>query len=79
LKNREAKLTRCLQSFSIEHRTLLTGTPIQNNIGELWTLLNFVQPNVFNDLYSFEAEFSDLKGSHQVDKLHRLLKPFLLR
>jgi chromodomain-helicase-DNA-binding protein 7 len=57
---------------------LLTGTPIQNNIEELWTLLNIINPQQFDSFLDFSDEFGDLKESSKVEKLQKLLRPFLL-
>ena len=62
-----------------EHRVLLTGTPLQNNVEELFSLLNFLEPEQFNSSQAFSAEFGNLKTDEQVDKLKALLKPMMLR
>ncbi len=79
LKNKNSKLFQSLKSFKTEHRVLLTGTPIQNNIEELWTLLSFIAPTQFPSLAPFAAEYGDMKDAAQVDKLHAQLRPYLLR
>lgn len=48
LKNHESKLTTILEKYNFRYRVLLTGTPIQNNLTELWALLNFILPTLFN-------------------------------
>ncbi|KAJ3012737.1 hypothetical protein HKX48_006112 [Thoreauomyces humboldtii] len=58
LKNLDCKLIRELKSYRTANRLLLTGTPIQNNLNELWSLLNFVQPEMFSDRAAFEKCFS---------------------
>ncbi|KAJ0411774.1 hypothetical protein ATCC90586_006733 [Pythium insidiosum] len=58
LKNMNCKLVRELKSCKSENRLLLTGTPLQNNLTELWALLNFILPDVFDDLELFESWFS---------------------
>ena len=58
---------------------LLTGTPIQNNTEELWSLLNYIEPDKFNSLSNFLVHFGDLSNAEQVERLHDLLKPYLLR
>lgn len=58
LKNMDCKLVRELKRARSENRLLLTGTPLQNNLVELWALLNFILPDVFDDLQLFESWFS---------------------
>ncbi|KAF1775708.1 P-loop containing nucleoside triphosphate hydrolase [Phytophthora cactorum] len=58
LKNMDCKLVRELKRGRSENRLLLTGTPLQNNLTELWSLLNFILPDVFDDLKLFESWFS---------------------
>ena len=58
---------------------LLTGTPIQNNTEELFTLLNYIEPEKFNSVQIFLQNFGDLNRAEQVEKLHESLKPYLLR
>lgn len=94
IKNLDCRLVRELQSYQSANRLLITGTPLQNNLTELWSLLHFLMPNIFDKLESFESwfDFSALKeknGYEQilseerkknlVTSLHAILKPFLLR
>ena len=88
LKNLNCKLIRDLKEYKTANRLLLTGTPLQNNLAELWSLLNFLMPEIFTDLQDFENWFDDIKGSQEgdiesktslVSTLHQVLKPFLLR
>ena len=60
---------------------LITGTPLQNNLHELWALLNFLLPDVFGDSEAFDNWFSgqDRDQDTVVQQLHRVLRPFLLR
>jgi len=96
LKNMNCRLIRELKTIAKEadcNRLLLTGTPLQNNLTELWSLLNFLLPSIFDDLDAFQAWFDfdfsrsdvdahvmegELKHS-VVTKLHQILRPFLLR
>jgi ATP-dependent DNA helicase len=64
LKNMNCKLVQELKSYNSANRLLLTGTPLQNNLAELWSLLNFLLPEVFDDYAYFEDyfDFSKLQG-----------------
>ncbi|KAJ8758798.1 hypothetical protein K2173_000519 [Erythroxylum novogranatense] len=79
LKNSESKLFSLLNTFSFQHRVLLTGTPLQNNIGEMYNLLNFLQPTSFPSLSSFEEKFNDLTTTEKVEELKKLVAPHMLR
>ncbi|KAI4332040.1 hypothetical protein L6164_016981 [Bauhinia variegata] len=79
LKNSESKLFSLLNTFSFQHRVLLTGTPLQNNIGEMYNLLNFLQPASFPSLSSFEEKFNDLTTAEKVEELKKLVAPHMLR
>ena len=48
IKNEKSKLSEIVREFRTTNRLLLTGTPLQNNLHELWALLNFLLPDVFN-------------------------------
>ena len=79
LKSNQSKFFKTLFDYKIKFKCLLTGTPLQNNLEELFHLLNFLRPQDFNDLNEFLREFSDLAKDDQVKKLHDLLGPHLLR
>ncbi|KAK1326425.1 CHD3-type chromatin-remodeling factor PICKLE [Acorus calamus] len=79
LKNSSSKLFTLLNTFSFQHRVLLTGTPLQNNIGEMYNLLNFLQPVSFPSLEAFEDKFNDLTTTEKVDELKKLVAPHMLR
>ncbi|CAG0888582.1 unnamed protein product, partial [Darwinula stevensoni] len=79
LKNKNCKLLEGLRLLDLEHRVLLSGTPLQNNISELYSLLNFLEPNQFASQEGFYAEFGDLVSEEQVQKLQTILKPMMLR
>lgn len=70
---------RVLNQYNIQYRLLLTGTPLQNNLEELFHLLNFLCPEKFSNLSSFQNEFEDIAKEDQIKKLHDLLGPHMLR
>ncbi|KAG9351689.1 hypothetical protein JZ751_022940 [Albula glossodonta] len=79
LKNNQSKFFRKLNDYKIDHKLLLTGTPLQNNLEELFHLLNFLTPNRFNNLEGFLEEFADISKEDQIKKLHDMLGPHMLR
>ncbi|KAF8953095.1 hypothetical protein CPC16_009397 [Podila verticillata] len=78
LKNENSMLFLKLNELVIENRVLLTGTPLQNNIRELFSLMNFLDPVKFADVTELEKKYENLDKS-AVEELHGLLKPFFLR
>ncbi|CDR94707.1 snf2-related chromatin remodeling factor SRCAP, putative [Babesia bigemina] len=98
IKNFHSKRWQTLLTFNTEGRILLTGTPLQNSLQELWSLMHFILPDVFTSHSEFKEWFSDpltesiereqmngegnqqdLQTSHLVQKLHTVLRPYLLR
>lgn len=79
LKNSSSKLFGLLNTFSFQHRVLLTGTPLQNNLSEMYNLLNFLQPASFPSLSSFEEKFNALATAEKVEELKKLVAPHMLR
>uniref|UniRef100_A0A1A7Z3A8 Chromodomain helicase DNA binding protein 2 n=1 Tax=Iconisemion striatum TaxID=60296 RepID=A0A1A7Z3A8_9TELE len=79
LKNNQSKFFRQLNNYSLQHKLLLTGTPLQNNLEELFHLLNFLTPERFNNLEGFLEEFADIAKEDQIKKLHDMLGPHMLR
>ncbi|KAH8740642.1 brahma like protein with a HSA domain [Cryptosporidium ryanae] len=106
LKNPKSKLVQILNSgFRAKHRLALTGTPLQNDLQEVWALLNYLMPSIFNSSDTFQQWFNeplssikstsrngtgsdsgivplDISEEEQlliVDRLHKVLRPFLLR
>ncbi|OQS54638.1 ISW2 [Ecytonucleospora hepatopenaei] len=82
LKNENSVLTTILRTFKFNHRLLLTGTPLQNNVHELWALLNFILPEVFSDSEKFEEfvkEAGNENSSMKIQKLRNVLQLFFLR
>lgn len=97
LKNLDCKLINCLNRIKLTNgnKILITGTPLQNNLKELWSLLNFIMPSIFNDFESFNKwfDYDDISSSvagdtHNLitkmnesllENLHSILEPFMLR
>ncbi|CAO1385409.1 unnamed protein product [Diamesa serratosioi] len=81
IKNEKSKLSEILREFKTNNRLLLTGTPLQNNLHELWALLNFLLPDVFNNSEDFDSWFNanEMGDNGMIERLHTVLKPFLLR
>lgn len=94
IKNRNCRLVKELKSIRSVSRLLLTGTPIQNSLEELWSLLNFCSPMIFDDLEVFQSWFDfknigkdtkveDILSTEEQDrivtKMHEILRPFVLR
>ncbi|SJL00234.1 related to proliferation associated SNF2-like protein [Armillaria ostoyae] len=88
LKNLDSKLMREIKKYNNASRMILTGTPLHNNLSELWALLNFVLPEIFTNVDDFEEWFNlptmqttlgSERSSEIIDALHAILKPFLLR
>jgi SWI/SNF-related matrix-associated actin-dependent regulator of chromatin subfamily A member 2/4 len=59
MKDRDSKLAKAFDKFSFDKRLLLTGTPLQNELRELWSLLNLLLPQLFNDKAQFARWFGD--------------------
>ena len=81
IKNEESSLAQIIRVFHSRNRLLITGTPLQNNLHELWALLNFLLPDVFGDSAAFDEWFSNQESDSDtvVQQLHKVLRPFLLR
>ncbi|KAL5967561.1 ATP-dependent helicase brm [Taenia solium] len=93
MKNHHCKLTQILNHhYNAPYRLLLTGTPLQNKLPELWALLNFLLPKIFDSCNTFEQWFNapfaatgeKVELNHEetlliIRRLHKVLRPFLLR
>ena len=93
LKNKDGKLTKVLaNNYDAPRRLLLSGTPLQNSLPELWALLNFLLPEIFKSADNFDEWFAkpfaatgekvDLTEEERmlvIQRLHKVLRPFLLR
>ena len=84
LKNENSQFAKMMKLMTTQFRLLLTGTPLQNNLHELWALLNFLLPDVFASSDQFDEWFNldvDDTAAKQkmISQLHKLLHPFMLR
>jgi chromodomain-helicase-DNA-binding protein 7 len=79
LKNTESKLINTVRNYRADYKLLLTGTPLQNNIQELWTLLNLLDPVKFPNLQAFEHKFEPMGDPDNVWELTKMLEPIMLR
>ncbi|KAI6189549.1 hypothetical protein M3Y97_00020500 [Aphelenchoides bicaudatus] len=89
IKNFESQRWRSLINLRTRRRLLLTGTPLQNNLMELWSLLHFLMPTVFASRDDFKdwfnnpiTEMIENNGDFNmaiVQRLHKVLRPFILR
>jgi SNF2 family DNA or RNA helicase len=88
IKNFQSQRWQTLISFNSQRRLLLTGTPLQNNLMELWSLLHFLMPYIFRSRKEFSYWFSNpmndmIEGNNQndevINRLHGLIRPFVLR
>jgi superfamily II DNA or RNA helicase/N-acetylglutamate synthase-like GNAT family acetyltransferase len=79
LKNKQSRLMTYMEQMDVQFRLLLTGTPLQNSTQELWSLLQFIQPEKFHSLDAFNERFGDITTEQQVRDLQRELAPVLLR
>ncbi|KHN03385.1 Putative chromatin-remodeling complex ATPase chain [Glycine soja] len=82
IKNENSLLSKTMRLYNTNYRLLITGTPLQNNLHELWALLNFLLPEIFSSAETFDEWFqiSGENDEHEVvQQLHKVLRPFLLR
>lgn len=84
IKNEKSVLSREVRSLDSAYRLLITGTPLQNNLHELWSLLNYLLPDVFSSSEDFDQWFGaggsrKEDGETMIRKLHTIIRPFLLR
>nr|XP_045582866.1 helicase domino-like isoform X2 [Procambarus clarkii] len=89
IKNFKSQRWQLLLNFQSQRRLLLTGTPLQNNLMELWSLMHFLMPNVFASHREFREWFSNpmtgmIEGNKEyndtiIKRLHKVLRPFILR
>ena len=89
IKNFQSQRWQTLVNFHSQRRLLLTGTPLQNNLMELWSLLHFLMPHVFRSRKEFSYWFSNpmnnivegqtRRNEDLIRRLHGIIRPFVLR
>lgn len=83
IKNRDTKTSGVCMKLQSQHRLILTGTPIQNHLGELWNLFQFINPGLLGSYESFGKKFiTPIEGNGDDDRrqqLKRIIAPFMLR
>jgi SWI/SNF-related matrix-associated actin-dependent regulator of chromatin subfamily A member 5 len=84
VKNDQSDISKSCKLLKSRFKVILTGTPVQNNLGEMYSLLNFLMPQIFNCKDVFENCFSLLANNIQIDRnilnnAHYMLRPFVLR
>lgn len=76
IKNYKTKIAKLICSCNSYHRIALTGTPIENSVKDLWSIFQFLNPNLLGDLKQFEE---NMKTPYKFDNLIKLLSPFVIR
>ncbi|KRT85966.1 helicase, partial [Oryctes borbonicus] len=91
LKNINTQTSRTMRELKCLNKLILTGTPLQNNLKELWALLNFIMPNIFKNMDTFSSIFlledfddnskivKEEQKNNVISSLHKILQPFMLR
>lgn len=83
IKNQNTKRSKAAMDLNSSFRIITTGTPIENHLGELWNLFNFINPNMLGNLQSFNERFAiPIERNNDKDRrrqLQRLIQPFILR
>jgi superfamily II DNA or RNA helicase len=83
IKNPQAKVSQVARTLRADHRLCLTGTPMENHLGELWSLVDFVQPGLLGDRHSFQRHYrTPIENGGDTQRsaaLSRRVQPFLLR
>ena len=83
IKNRGTKMSAACMTLNATHRIILTGTPVQNHLGELWNLFQFINPGLLGTYEQFHQKFiipiENLQDTDRQQQLQSLVAPFMLR
>lgn len=83
IKNRESKIFKAINSLEARHKISLSGTPIENSLSDLWSQMQFINPNLLGNFSFFRREFINPIEKHQQEdkkeRLRKLVAPYLLR
>ena len=80
IKNPSAKQARAVKSLNARGRFALTGTPIENRLGDLWSIFDFINPGLLGSAKEFSALVKNLEGAHnRYGPLRELVRPYILR
>ncbi len=83
IKNRNTKRSRAARGLNAKFRLITTGTPVENHLGELWTLFEFLNPGLLGSFKQFSEKFGNIGSEggdpESRDRLRRLIRPFILR
>ncbi len=83
IKNPKTKLATAIKGFHSSHKLALSGTPIENHLGELWSIFDFLMPGFLGNLSSFKALYQKpIEQEHDMTRgelLNKKIKPFILR
>ncbi|WP_405106594.1 DEAD/DEAH box helicase [Paenibacillus sp. FSL K6-1217] len=79
IKNHRTKQAQSVMKLTAPHRIAMTGTPVENRLGELWSIFHFLNPGYLGTYHSFRQRYVSGEGGERLRELHRLVSPFLLR
>jgi len=79
IKNHRTKQAQSVMKLAAPHRIAMTGTPVENRLGELWSIFHFLNPGYLGTYHSFRQRYGSGEGGERLRELHRLVSPFLLR
>ena len=83
IKNMQTKRSKAAMALQADFKLITTGTPIENHLGELWNLFNFINPGLFGSLENFNQKYAiSIENTHDYatqQRLKKLLRPFILR